>query len=288
MTTTLAVIGGSGLYDLPGLDITTRHTPKTPFGDVSAPIVEGMFGETRLLFLARHGIGHTISPSEINYRANIFALKSLGAEWCVSFSAVGGLQEECAPGTFVIPDQVIDRTYKRESTFFEKGLAAHVMFGSPYCPVLREAAIEAVQKTLVPLQTQGTLVCMEGPAFSSRAESRMYRSWGGTIIGMTVLPEAKLAREAELPYATIAMVTDYDCWRSEEDEVDITELLKVLGANTSVARKVITLLCDDLPGRAPSELASKALENAIITQNVPPDRATELEPLLRRVLKNRK
>lgn len=289
-TTTLGVIGGTGLYELEGLTNVEVLQIETPFGSPSSPVTKGRLGQTELLFIARHGIGHTISPSEINFRANIFALKTLGAEWCLSVSAVGSLKEECMPGHAVIPNQFIDRTKNRESSFFSNGIVAHVSFADPFCPTLRRVLLKAA--TLANdsaervIHDSGTYVVMEGPAFSTRAESQMYRSLGGTLIGMTNLPEAKLAREAEIAYATLALVTDYDCWRSEAADVDISQILDTLKKNSSFGKEVVRELAKILPSETPSELARNALRSAILTakEHIPEVLKKQLAPILSRYL----
>lgn len=269
MTTTVGVIGGSGLYELEGLDNVTEEFIETPFGDPSDAIVTGKLQGVDVCFLSRHGRGHRLSPSEINYRANIYALKTLGVEWCVSVSAVGSLIDECVPGHIVIPDQLIDRTRLRHNTFFQHGLVSHISFADPYCPVLSDLAATAAEGLSSELQTKvhrgGTLVCMEGPAFSTRAESHLYRSWGAHLIGMTALPEAKLAREAELAYTTIALVTDYDCWKEDEDAVEVAHIIETMNKNTANARKILAQLIPELSKHEPSEMAAAALKGAIIT-----------------------
>lgn len=270
MSGAIGVIGGSGLYGIDGLDDVKSVEVETPFGKPSSPVTVGKLAGQTLLFIARHGTGHTLTPSEVNYRANIFALKTLGAAWCVSVSACGSLQEQFAPGDAVVPDQFIDRTVGRKSTFFGEGVVAHVAFGTPFCPVLKKALFEtaaAIGKSSNKRVHNGaTYVCMEGPAFSTRAESNLYRSWGAGIIGMTNLTEAKLAREAEIAYASLALVTDYDCWRSESDDVDVTELLRILKENTDFGREVLKKLVPALAKLEPSELAANALKFAIFTQ----------------------
>jgi 5'-methylthioadenosine phosphorylase len=262
---TLGIIGGSGLYDLEGLTQVEEVRVTTPFGEPSDAIVRGHLGQTTLLFLPRHGRGHRIAPHRINYRANIFALKQLGAEQLLSVSAVGSLKEDIHPGDMVLVDQFIDRTRDRASTFFDDyGMVAHVGFGDPTDDALRNALHEAAKQTGARLHVGGTYVCMEGPQFSSRAESQMYRSWGASVIGMTNLPEAKLAREAELPYASLAMSTDYDCWHQSEEAVTVDAVIAVLNKNVSTAREIIRALVTRLPDPARSP-AFSALKDAIIT-----------------------
>src|SRR5215471_11190839 len=236
---TLGVIGGSGLYELPGLEAMEHTRVRTPFGDPSDEVVVGRLGSTRLLFLPRHGRGHRLLPSELPFRANIWALKSLGADCLLAVSAVGSLREEIAPGHVVVPDQFIDRTRGRtdESTFFGRGVVAHVPFADPLCAPLSRAVAAAARGEGATVHAGGVYVCMEGPLFSTRAESHLYRSWGAHVIGMTNLQEAKLAREAEICLATMALATDYDCWREGHADVDIEEVVRVLGANVDLARR---------------------------------------------------
>ncbi|MCC6220653.1 MAG: S-methyl-5'-thioadenosine phosphorylase [Deltaproteobacteria bacterium] len=287
---TVGIIGGSGLYELDGLSDVRQEDMVTPFGAPSSPITIGYIDGIQLLFIARHGEGHKWIPSEINYRANIYALKKLGAQWCISISAVGSLREECAPGDIVVPDQVIDNTRNREGSFFSKGICAHVSFGTPFCPVLREALVKEVRRVAENESRQvhdgGTYVCIEGPAFSSRAESQLYRSWGCSIIGMTNLPEAKLAREAEIAYATLAFVTDYDCWRSANEEVDVATILELLQRNATSSRKIIRRMVAALSKLEPSSLARDALSAAILTSPGAIDERTkrELSPIIGRYI----
>lgn len=290
MATTVGVIGGSGLYSIEGLTDVESVTVDTPFGAPSGPIKRGMLGGTELLFLPRHGPNHSFSPSDINYRANVFALKSLGATWCISVSAVGSLREELPPGTIVIPDQLIDRTIKRAGTFFGEGLVAHVGFGDPYCPVLRSVLARVAEPIAhagdFALVSGGTYVCMEGPAFSTRAESHFHRALGASLIGMTALPEAKLAREAELAYATIALVTDYDCWKGDGHDVDVAQVLQTMQTNAQQAKSIIAAAASALVAETPSPLAARALDAALITplEAVPAVTIERLRPILKRRL----
>ncbi|HXJ33694.1 MAG TPA: S-methyl-5'-thioadenosine phosphorylase [Candidatus Eisenbacteria bacterium] len=263
---TLGVIGGSGLYELPGLADVDRVRLRTPFGEPSDEIVVGRLGGTRLAFLPRHGRGHRLLPSELPFRANLCALKTLGAEWVVAVSAVGSLREEIAPGHVVVPDQFIDRTRGRteESTFFGHGVVAHVQFADPFCAPLSRALGDAARAQGATVHSGGVYVCMEGPHFSTRAESNLYRSWGAHVIGMTNLQEAKLAREAELCFATLALATDYDCWRPGHEDVQIDDILRVLAANVDLARRTVAAVAGRLPARSGCA-CSRALENAIIT-----------------------
>jgi 5'-methylthioadenosine phosphorylase len=287
MDPTLGVIGGSGLYELPGLGEVERVRLDTPFGPPSDEFVIGRLGGVRLAFLPRHGRGHRLLPSELPFRANLWGLKSLGASWVLAVSAVGSLREEIAPGHVVVPDQFIDRTRgrQRESTFFGAGVVAHVQFADPFCPVLSRTLGEAARDGGAVVHAGGTYVCMEGPQFSTRAESQLYRSWGAHVIGMTNLQEAKLAREAELCFATLALATDYDCWRTGHADVQIDEILRVLAANVELARRTVALVAGRLPSRDGCGCAH-ALRDAIITDRAAIPEATRraLEPIAGRYL----
>jgi 5'-methylthioadenosine phosphorylase len=284
MQQSLAIIGGSGLYALEGLTEVEEIKVSTPFGDPSDAVIRGKLGEVTLLFLPRHGRGHRFAPHRINYRANIFALKKLGAQQVLSVSAVGSLKESIHPGDFVLVDQFIDRTRNRASTFFDDfEMVAHVSFGDPVDAALLDAARAAAAQIRVPVHVGGAYVCMEGPQFSSRAESQIYRGWGASVVGMTNLPEAKLAREAELPYATVAMVTDYDCWHQTEEPVTVEQVIRVLQANVAKARELIRALVGRLPDASKSP-ASTALKDAILTspELVPAATRKALAPLLQK------
>jgi 5'-methylthioadenosine phosphorylase len=260
----LGIIGGSGIYGIDDLTISDVHDPTTPFGKPSGPIVDGRLGETEVLFLPRHGEGHRLSPSEIPYRANVFALKELGATHLVSFSAVGSLREALPPRTLVLPDQIIDRTLQRSRTFFEGGVVAHVGIADPYCSVLRSSLSSAATASHTEVVDGGTYVCIEGPQFSTRAESELYRSWGASVIGMTAMPEARLAREAEICYAAVAMVTDYDVWHQSAADVTVEEVVANMSANGIAARQILQRLCrDGLPERTCS--CQSALNGAIMS-----------------------
>ena len=261
---TLAVIGGSGLYDFDGFTDVEEIAVETPFGPPSDRIVRGRLGETTLLFLPRHGRGHRLAPHEIPFRANVCALKKLGATHLVSVSAVGSMKEEIAPGHFVVVDQLIDLTKRRVSTFFDEGIVAHVGFADPVCHQLSDAVAQASERAGARVHQDGVYVCIEGPQFSTRAESNLYRSWGVSVIGMTALPEAKLAREAELPYALLALATDYDCWHETEEDVSVEAVVAIMKKNVTTARRAIVELSGTLPDPAASP-ASKALAGAIIT-----------------------
>lgn len=264
MADTLGIVGGSGLYELSELRDVETISVDTPYGAPSDSVLRGKLGDTTLLFLPRHGRGHRIPPHAINYRANVCALKLLGAQQLVSLSAVGSLREDIHPGDVVIVDQYVDLTKRRASTFFDDGIAAHVSFADPVCAALAESATQAALAAGARVVRGGTYVCMEGPQFSTRAESLVYRSWGAAVIGMTAMPEAKLAREAELPYATIAFATDYDAWHVSEAPVSVEAVLAVLRQNVELSRRIVRELAPRLP-RADESSASRALDNAIIT-----------------------
>ena len=260
----IGIIGGSGLYSMPGLTETQEVRLETPFGDPSDSLVLGTLEGRRVAFLARHGRGHRLLPSELNFRANIFAMKMLGVGRIISVSAVGSLKEEHRPTDFVVPDQFIDRTYLRTSTFFGDGIVAHVGFGDPVCGVVAETIASACDSERVTGKRGGTYVCMEGPQFSTRAESNLYRSWGADVIGMTNLQEAKLAREAEICYATMAMVTDYDCWRAGHDDVTVDQIVAVMHQNAANAAKVLLAAVRTLPADRKCACTS-AMQYAILT-----------------------
>ncbi|HXB62819.1 MAG TPA: S-methyl-5'-thioadenosine phosphorylase, partial [Acidobacteriaceae bacterium] len=243
----IGIIGGSGLYAMPGLSNTREERISTPFGEPSDAFVLGDLEGRKVVFLARHGRGHKLLPSELNFRANIYALKTLGVERILSVSAVGSLKEEHKPTDFVVPDQFIDRTYARVSTFFGDGIVAHVGFGDPVCATVASVLKQACDAVGVVGKSGGTYVCMEGPQFSTRAESNLYRSWGADVIGMTNLQEAKLAREAELCYLTVAMVTDYDCWHPHHDSVTVDQIVAVLLKNAENATKVVRATVAAMP-----------------------------------------
>jgi 5'-methylthioadenosine phosphorylase len=260
----LAVIGGSGIYDLEETQQGETFEVETPFGRASDPLHMARIGQTDVLFLARHGAGHVYSPSSVPYRANVFALKELGATRLLSLSAVGSLREELPPRSLVTPDQIIDRTIRHERSFFESGVVAHVGMADPFCARLRAATGEAAELAGRPVRRDGTYVCIEGPQFSTRAESNLYRSWGATVIGMTAMPEARLAREAGLCYAMLAMVTDYDVWHDAEEDVSVEVVNSHLRANSESARAIIRqLVAGGLPERTCG--CGLALEHAIMT-----------------------
>ena len=261
---TIGVIGGSGLYQMEGMTNVEDVSISTPFGDPSDSITIGTIGNTSVAFLPRHGRGHRIMPSELPARANIYALKSLGVEWVISVSAVGSLKEEVRPLDLVVPDQIIDRTKSRVNTFFGNGLVAHVGFADPFCPVLSNLLYLTSKEAGVTVHYGGAYVVMEGPLFSTRAESNLYRSWGASVIGMTALPEAKLAREAEMCYATIACATDYDCWHETEEDVTVDMIIGNLLKNVDTSKSIIRRVADRVPSVRDCVCAN-ALQNAIIT-----------------------
>src|SRR3954452_12557519 len=265
MSYTLGVLGGSGLYEMEGLRDVTELDVDTPFGKPSDVLVEGTLeGGTKLLFLPRHGRGHKVPPHQINYRANICALKKSGATHLVSVSAVGSMKEEIEPGHLVVPDQFIDLTKRRITTFFEDGVAGHVPFADPVCSLVAKALGDAAEQTGTRVHRGGTYVCMEGPQFSTRAESRLYRTWGVSVIGMTSMPEAKLAREAELPFATLALATDYDCWHDSHDAVTVEQVVATMKKNVSSAKRTLLELAATLPDPSKS-VAHDATKGAIMT-----------------------
>ena len=282
---TIGIIGGSGLYDMADVTDRTEVTLTTPFGDPSGPYLLGTLRGKRVAFLARHGAGHRLLPSELNFRANIFGMKMLGVEYILSASAVGSLKEEYKPLDIVIPDQFIDRTKGRISTFFGRGLAAHVGFAHPFCKRLSRLVSASGQASEATVHVGGTYVCMEGPQFSTLAESKLYRSWGADIIGMTNLQEAKLAREAEICYSTIALVTDYDCWHPDHDSVTVDMIIANLMQNAKTAQQIIAGAVDALPYERSCECAS-ALKYALITRPdaVPAQTRQDLAPLVGKYL----
>jgi len=260
----IGVIGGSGFYSLLAADQVEEVRLDTPFGPPSDAFMVGRVADKKVAFLARHGRGHRLSPSELNFRANIYAMKMLGIERIISLSAVGSMKEEHAPLDFVIPDQFFDRTRGRISTFFGDGVVAHISFADPVCPQLSALAHQSAGRTGIRSKLGGTYLCMEGPAFSTRAESNVYRSWGMDVIGMTNLQEAKLAREAEICYATVAMVTDYDCWHEAHDAVTVDQIIATLKQNTENARKLVPEILRALPAERSCKCGA-ALKHAIIT-----------------------
>jgi 5'-methylthioadenosine phosphorylase len=277
----IGIIGGSGLYSMPGFHAEKEVDIETPFGAPSDNYILGELEGHEVAFLARHARGHRLSPSELNFRANIYGMKTLGVDRILSLSAVGSLKEEHRPLDFVIPDQFFDRTRGRISTFFGDGLVAHVSFADPVCPQLSNTAEAACRAVGVNVKRGGTYICMEGPAFSTRAESNLYRSWNMDVIGMTNLQEAKLAREAEICYVTIAMVTDYDCWHEEHDAVQVTDIIRVLQQNAAHACRVIGHAVKTMPAERSCKCGS-ALQHALITDKalVPHTTIQKLEPIV--------
>jgi len=289
--TVLGIIGGSGVYDVPGLENAKWQRVDSPWGEPSDYILTGTFQGVDMAFLPRHGRGHFQTPSSINYRANIDAMKRVGVTDLISVSACGSLKEELSPGTFVMADQFIDRTFAREKSFFGPGFVAHVPMAHPVCPKLSGALTLAARELKIDHSEGGTYICMEGPQFSTRAESLLYRSWEADVIGMTAMPEAKLAREAELPYAIVCMVTDYDCWHDDHDSVTVDAVIKVMHKNAANARRLIMAVAPKLgPERTPSTCADNpetVLDYALITA---PDRrdpslVAKLDAVAGRVLK---
>jgi 5'-methylthioadenosine phosphorylase len=281
----IGVIGGSGLYQMQGLERVRAVEIKTPFGKPSDKLIRGRLEDVELVFLPRHGKGHRWLPTEVNFRANTFAMKKLGVERIISVSAVGSLREEIAPGHVVIPDQFIDRTTQRPSTFFGRGLVAHVSFADPFCKDVSGMLASAANSEGAKVHAGGTYLCMEGPQFSTRAESRLYRSWGAHVIGMTNLQEAKLAREAEICFGTLALATDYDCWNESAGDVEIDHVLAVLKQNVDLAQRTIRRAVTQLSSVRSCACAS-ALKDAIITERarIPKKLCAELRPIIGKYL----
>ena len=281
----IGVIGGSGLYQMDGLKAVREVAVSTPFGKPSDKLVRGQLGDSELVFLPRHGKGHRWLPTEVNFRANIFALKKLGVERIISISAVGSLRAEVAPGHIVVPDQFIDRTSQRPSTFFGAGLVAHVSLADPFCNHLSGVLEQCARQCGATVHRGGTYLCMEGPQFSTRAESHLYRSWGAHVIGMTNLQEAKLAREAEICFATLALATDYDCWNEHAGDVEIDQVLAVLQNNVKLAKRTIGAAVAVLTEQRTCGCAS-ALKDAIITDRrlIPRKLRQELKPIIAKYL----
>ena len=284
----LGIIGGSGIYDLPGLSNVREEKVATPWGEPSAPMLTGEIAGLPIVFLPRHDKGHRLSPSDINYRANIDALKRMGVTDLISLSACGSFKQELPPGTFVLVDQFVDRTHKRESSFFGKGLVAHVSMAHPVSPRLRIHLSAAAAAEGIDVVRDGTYVCIEGPQFSTLAESLTYKDMGYSVIGMTNMPEAKLAREAELCYATVAMVTDFDCWHPDHDAVTVQDIVKVLSQNADKAKRLVAGLARELPREhEPCPIGSdRALDTAIITapQARDPELVRKLDAVAGRIL----
>jgi 5'-methylthioadenosine phosphorylase len=281
----VGVIGGSGLYQIEGLQRVRELNVSTPFGKPSDKFIKGWLDDTELVFLPRHGKGHRWLPTEVNFRANIFGMKKLGVERIISVSAVGSLQEKIVPGHVVIPDQFIDRTTQRPSTFFGKGIVAHVSLADPFCNDISSELAEAATSAGATIHRSGTYLCMEGPQFSTRAESHLYRNWGADIIGMTNLQEAKLAREAEICFATLALATDYDCWNESAGDVEIDHVLAVLQQNVELAKKTIRQVIKNLSPARTCGCAS-ALKTAIITEKskIPQKVRRDLRPIIGKYL----
>jgi len=281
----VGVIGGSGLYHMEGLADIREVEVKTPFGKPSDKFIKGKLGKTQLVFIPRHGKGHRWLPTEVNFRANIFGMKKLGVERIIAVSAVGSLREEIAPGDLVVPDQAIDRTTQRSNTFFGRGIVAHVSLADPFCKDLSERLCNAAVQVGANVHPKGPYLCMEGPQFSTRAESHLYRSWGADVIGMTNLQEAKLAREAEICFGTLALATDYDCWNQTAGDVEIADVLKVLAQNVELAQKIIGRVVQSLD-TARSCACASSLKNAIITERsrIPKKVRAELKPIIGKYL----
>lgn len=263
----VGIVGGSGVYDLPGLEDLREERVTTPWGDPSDSLRFGRIGSTEAVFLPRHGRGHVYSPSDINYRANIYALKAAGVTDMISVSACGSFREDLAPGHFVLADQFVDRTFGRASSFFGKGCVAHVSMAHPVSPVLSQSIADAAAAEAIPISRGGTYVCMEGPQFSSLAESLTYKNLGYDVIGMTAMPEAKLAREAEMSYAIIAMITDYDCWHPDHEHVDVASIIKIVHSNAEKASRLVARVIRDFPAEHPPcpVGSDRALDTALIT-----------------------
>ena len=284
-TASIGIIGGSGLYNIDNLTELDQIPVKTPFGDPSDKITIGRIGSENVAFLPRHGKGHTINPSELPSRANIYALKSIGVKQIISISAVGSLDINIKPQDMIVPNQLIDRTRARESTFFEKGIVAHVGLAEPFCPTLRKILIEGAENNGTKVHTNGTYVVMEGPAFSTKAESELYRSWNASIIGMTALPEAKLAREAEICYATLACVTDYDVWHDDFENVTVEMVIKNLQSNVANSRKILASILPNLPDQKKCK-CNNSLKDAIISDlnNLDPKIVERLNPIIHKYI----
>jgi 5'-methylthioadenosine phosphorylase len=285
-TPRIGIIGGSGLYQMDGLELLEERRVETPYGDPSDAYLIGRLNGSEVVFLARHGRGHKYNPSEINFRANIWGMKKLGVDWIVSISAVGSLRADVVPGHMVLIDQFIDRTKSRHATFFEKGIVAHVAFGNPVCGTLRRMLLDAAQEVDAVVHDGGTYVCMEGPAFSTKAESELYRSWGARVVGMTNLPEAKLAREAEISYATLAMSTDYDCWHPDHDDVTVDAVIAVMQKNTATAQRILAAVVPKIASFGAPAPESSALQGAIFTPpaDISPEVAERLRPIIGKYL----
>jgi 5'-methylthioadenosine phosphorylase len=283
----IGIIGGSGLYDMEGLAGVRETRVRTPFGEPSDALIVGTLDGVRVAFLSRHGRGHRLAPGDINYRANLYAMKALGVQRVISVSAVGSMKEALKPGHVVLPDQFIDHTKRRAGTFFEKGIVAHVAFADPVCGALGQVLFKAAAAAGAMVHQGGTYLCIEGPQFSSRGESFLYRQWGVDVIGMTNMPEAKLAREAELCYATLALVTDYDCWHGSEESVTVEMILSTLKNNVALARRILRAAVPAAAGAARSCACGTALQYAIVTapEKIPAATRKRLQLLIGRYLK---
>ncbi|MFH1654482.1 MAG: S-methyl-5'-thioadenosine phosphorylase [Pseudomonadota bacterium] len=284
--TKIGIIGGSGLYDMDGLEVVEERSVETPFGSPSDKLIFGKYNGIEIVFLARHGRGHVLAPHEINYRANIYAMKSVGVEVIIAVSAVGSMKENIKPGDLVIIDQFIDRTKMRHQTFFENGIVAHVSFADPICETLRQKLLSLAKGLKTKVHDGGSYVCIEGPMFSSRAESNIFRSWGCSVIGMTGYQEARLAREAEICYVAISMSTDYDCWHEGEEDVDVLSVVEVMKNNVEKAKTLIKALLHDMPDLSSCH-CRKALEHAIMMDKklIPDETKQRLKPIIGKYVK---
>ena len=282
----VGVIGGSGLYEMEGLEEVQTLTLKTPFGDPSDSYIVGRLEGVKVAFLPRHGKGHRIQPSSLNFRANIYGMKKLGVQWIIGVSAVGSMKESIHPGEMVIPNQFIDQTKGRPNTFFSDGIVGHISFADPVCPNLSQILFKAGKEVGATVHQNGTYLCIEGPQFSTRAESKLYRTWGVDIIGMTNLPEAKLAREAEICYSTLAFATDYDCWHEDAGDVSIGDVLRILAQSTKIAKSAIRHAIKHLPGKRDCQCAN-ALKYAMITNKkfISEKAKKDLEPIIGKYIK---
>lgn len=281
----IGVIGGSGLYEIEGLTDVKEVRLETPFGDPSDVYITGTLGDAQMVFLPRHGRGHRLLPSEVNYRANIYGMKTLGVEHIISVSAVGSMKEEIAPGDIVVPDQFFDRTQgKRASTFFGNGVVGHVQFADPVCADLSTILVESARKVGATVHQEGTYVCIEGPNFSTRAESQIYRSWGVDIIGMTNLPESRLAREAEICYGTVALATDYDCWHEVHDDVSVESVIAIIQQNVATAKEIIKIAVEMIVQQRQQRTCpcAESLKFAIMTEKslIPAETLQALDPII--------
>ena len=284
--TVLGVIGGSGFYQMKGLTAVEQLELTTPFGRPSDPFFRGKLGECDVVFLSRHGRGHRLMPSELNFRANIFGMKQLGVDHLVSVSTAGSMKEELRPGDLVVPDQFINHTFKRAATFFGGGLVAHVSLADPVCAVLARELAESAREGVTTVHQGGVYLCIEGPQFSTRAESNLYRQWGADVISMTAMQEVRLAREAEMCYAALVLVTDYDCWHESVAAVDIGEILRVMRLNVEHAQNAVASLARRIASRARECACPSALRDAIVTDHavIPPKVAADLRPIIAKYL----